>query len=130
MIMAHDLALRLGCLRDPRSELWQLLPNVGHLRIPTTLPSTLRPMLGKWLQTTGRLAHVNSVCCRSWVRNGEVMGWIDLESIRAGEPDRLTPEERFTLDKLDTPDGLLKTVLKYACRDYQRQSKDDHGRPV
>jgi hypothetical protein len=43
--------------------------------------------------------------------------WIELESVRAGEPERMTADERFALDKLDTPDGLLKTVLKHAQRE-------------
>ena len=73
-------------------------------------------MLGKRLQRNGRLSHVACVRCRSLVRTGEMIGWIELEAIRAGEPERLTLEERFTLDKLDTPDGLLKTVLKHAHR--------------
>ena len=32
------------------------------------------------------------------------------------EPQLMTPEERFTLEKLDTPDGLLKTVLKHVAQ--------------
>jgi len=76
-------------------------------------------MLGRWLRVDGRLAHVNSVSCRQWVRTGESIGWIELKPVRAGECERMTPEEHFTLDKLDTPDGLLKTVLKHV-----------HGEPL
>ena len=70
-------------------------------------------MLGQWLHN-GRLAQVTSVRCRSLVLSGKLIGWIELECIRAGTPERMTLEERFTLEKLDTPDGLLKTVLKHA----------------
>ena len=36
---------------------------------------------------------------------------IELEPVRAGEFELMSAEERFTLLKLDTPDGLLETVL-------------------
>ena len=110
-MMAHELSVWLGCsCQVPR-----------YLKIPKSLPRTLRPMLGKWLQSKGRLAEVTCVSCRSWVRKGEVIGWIDLESVRAGEPEHMTPEERFALDKLDTPDGLLKDVLKYTGKEQKKE---------
>ena len=34
------------------------------------------------------------------------------ETFRDGKPECMTAEERFTLNTLDTSDGLLKTVLK------------------
>jgi hypothetical protein len=92
------------------------LEHVRALTIPDTLPEHLRPCLGRWLRERGRLAHINCVCCRSWIRFGEISGWIDLEPVRAGEPQRLCPKERFVLESLDTPDGLLKTVLTHACK--------------
>ena len=111
-VMEEELAL---LLRDPSSESWSALSSVRLLTIPETLPDRLRPMLGEWLRARGRLAHVTSVRCRSWVRAGEVLGWIDLEAIRAGEPQLMTPEERSSLDVLD-PDSLLKTVLQHVLR--------------
>ena len=118
-MMAHELSVWLGCSHhQPR-----------YLKIPNTLPRTLRPMLGKWLQSKGRLARVTCVSCRSWVRKGEVIGWIDLESVRSGEPEHMTPEEHFALEKLDTPDGLLKDVLKYTGKrgeSFRDRSAIDH----
>ena len=120
----HELARRLGgsnglssrvdlCLARG-SDPWPLFAAVRGLTIPATLPPHLRPLLGKELQTTGRLAQVSSVRCRWFVKVGDVVGWIELDSIRAGRPECMTDEERFTLDNLDTPDGLLKTVLESA----------------
>lgn len=108
LAMAIDLAARLGYFSMPS------LQQVRALTIPDTLPDRLRPLLGKWLRTNGRLSRVDSVRCRSWIREGEVLGWIDLDPVRAGEPERLSPDERQSLEKLDTPDGLLKTVLQHA----------------
>ena len=114
----NDLARRLCCSNFPlrsdfRSDPWYLLADIGCLTIPETLPHHLRPLLGKWLQKNGRLAHVTSVRCKWFVRVGEVIGWIELdETFRDGKPECMTAEERFTLNTLDTSDGLLKTVLK------------------
>ena len=109
-MMEEELTGRLSC----SNKSWQPLAELRRLRIQENLPASLRPMLGGWLQIKGRLAHVTCVCCRSWVRAGEEIGWIELDSIRAGEPERMTPDERLALEKLDTADGLLKTVLKFA----------------
>ena len=68
------------------------------------------------MRETGRLAGVNYVRCRSWIVVGEEIGWIDLEPVRAGELQHMCDKERSLLDKLDTPDGLLKTVLSNAQR--------------
>ena len=111
-VVVHELASRLVCLcagyRDPRSDPWPLLANVRCLKIPETLPDKLRPLLGKWLRSTGRLAHVSCVSFRPWMR-GSVA--IELEPVRAGEFELMSVEERSTLLKLHTPDGLLETVL-------------------
>ena len=114
-LMGQDLATRLGFFYHPHPEPWQLLANVRSLTIPDTLPVTLWPLLGKWLRADGRLAQVNCVRCRSWIQSGQVVGWIELDPVRAGGIGCI-PEERITLDKLDTPDGLLKTVLDHAHR--------------
>ena len=128
-LMQRDLADRLAhfqgapndantfqkCYSAAAPEQWQLLANVRSLTIPDSLPVDLRKMLGKWLRADGCLANVNCVRCRSW--GCGPIGWIELESVRAGKPERMTVDERFALDKLDTPDGLLKTVLKHAQRD-------------
>ena len=121
--MEQDLATRLGYSYHEQPEPWQFLSNVRALTIPDTLPHTLRPLLGKWLRATGRLGQVNCVRCRSWTRTGEVVGWIDLESVRAGRPQHLSPEERFALEWLDTTDGLLKTVLEHVCIPYSQQGE-------
>ena len=110
---ASDLAGWLAPHSEPGHD---QLETKRCLTIPDRLPSRLRPLLGTWLQTNGRLAHVTSVRCRSFVLTGELVGWIELESVRAGEHERMSPDERFTLDCLDTHDGLLNTVLKYAHR--------------
>ena len=111
-VVVLELATRLVCLcagyRDPRSDPWPLLVNVRCLKIPETLPVNLRPLLGEWLRSKGRLAQVSCVSFRPWMR-GSVA--IELEPVRAGEPERMSPEERFTLLSLDTRDGLLETVL-------------------
>ena len=116
--MQRELACRLGSLSPDLlsivPERWQLLPNVRALVIPGDLPDTLWPILGKWLRADGRLGQVDCVRCTSWVRTGETVGWIDLESLRADEPLRMSPEEVLAFDKLDTPTGQLKTVLKHA----------------
>ena len=123
MNMAHDLARRLvdlnnpGCAYGGSSEAWQTLANVRCLSIPDTLPHALRPMLGTWLRPSCCLAQVACVRCRFFIRAGEEIGWIDLESVRTGTLEHMTPEERLSLDLLDTPDGLLKTVLKHICHD-------------
>ena len=116
LLSERDLATRLGYFYHKVPEPWQLLANVRALTIPDNLPGDLRPLLGKWLRAEGRLGEVGCVRCRSWIRTGEIIGWIELEAVRAGEPQRLSPEERFALDRLDTPCGLLKTVLKHANR--------------
>ena len=110
----HELAHRLGYFHHSKVEAWNLLSNLRALTIPDNLPKALQPLLGTWLQAEGRLAQVNCVRCRSWTRSGEVLGWIELESVRAGELQGMSPDERFALEKLDTPDGLLKTVLRHA----------------
>lgn len=110
---AKELAGRLGFTNDVSPNDLNADPHFRCLTIPHTLPCNLRPMLGQWLQTNGRFAHVVSVRCRWFVRSGEEIGWIELDSVRAGKPENLTAEERFTIDKLDTPDGLLKTVLEH-----------------
>ena len=58
--MAQELASRLkpGCLLIRTSEPWLALASVQMLTIPKSLPQYLWPMLGKWLQTEGRLAQV------------------------------------------------------------------------
>lgn len=119
--MEKDLATRLGYLYHEEPEPWNLLQNVRALTIPDTLPETLRPLLGTWLQTHGRLAQVNCIACRSWVRSGEIFGWIELDSVRAGEPQLMSPEERYALQALDTTDGLLKAVLKHAQCSQERK---------
>ena len=117
--MAHDLARRLAdfnssrCTYDGSLEAWRMLDDVRCLSIPDTLPQALRPMLGAWLRPDGCLAHVTCVRCRFFVQAGEEIGWIDLDSVRTGMLEHMTPEEGLSLDKLDTPDSLLKTVLKH-----------------
>lgn len=112
---ATELCERLGYYYPTATTQRQML-NIRALTIPDNLPEPLRPLLGKWLQADGHLGQVSCVRCRSWIRTGEIIGWVELEPVRAGEPERLTPEERLALDRLDTPDGLLKTVLKHAHR--------------
>lgn len=122
VMMANDLANQLSrlsepcCPGDPYSEPWQLLAHVRCLTIPTCMRSKHKHLLGKWLQAKGRLSHVNCVKCLSYVKNGQLIGWVELDAIRAGKPELMTPEERFTLEKLDTADGLLKTVLKHVAQ--------------
>ena len=48
--------------------------------------------------------------CESWWRRGE-LPWIDLEPLRAGGPQAMSLEERFTISRFDTKDGLLETIL-------------------
>lgn len=90
----------------------ELLQHVRSLTIPDKLPEHLRPLLGKWLRATGRLSRVGCVRCQSWIRPSEIIPWIDLAPVRAGEdiPER----HAVTLDRYDTADGLLKTVLEHA----------------
>jgi hypothetical protein len=110
--MERDLARRLGYLYHPRPEPWQRISSVRDLTVPDDLPHALRPLLGKWLRATGRLAQVHRVRCRSWTAGGF---WFLIAPVRAGEPQHMRPEERAALDELDTPDGLLKTVLRHAA---------------
>ena len=70
----------------------------------------LRPLLGSWLREKGRLGCVHCVRCESWWRRGE-LPWIDLAPLRAGEPQAMSLEERFTIARFDTEDGLLETIL-------------------
>ena len=116
VLMERDLASRLGYFYHAVPEMLQLLGNVRALTVPDNLPCALRPMLGQWLREEGRLGKVSCVRCMSWIRTGEIVGWVELESVRAGEPERMMQQERLALDKLDTPDGLLKTVLQHAHR--------------
>ena len=118
VMLERELAQRLGYFYHSVPEHWQLLTNVRALTIPDNLPGPLRKVLGMWLRAEGRLAQVSCIRCRLWICTGEVMGWIELEPLRAGEPQRMSPQERYALEKLDTPDGLLKTVLKHAHLHY------------
>ena len=113
-LMQRDLCEKLGFLYHQCPENWQLLDNVRALTIPDDLPHAMRPILGKWLRAEGRLGKVSCVRCASWMRTGEIVGWIEHESWRAGAPQCMSAEERFALEKMDTPDGLLKVVLMHA----------------
>ena len=98
------LACSLGCRHC--SE----LKHLRTITIADGLPVRLRPLLGSWLREKGRLGCVHSVRCESWWRRGE-LPWIDLEPLRAGGPQAMSLEERFTISRFDTKDGLLETIL-------------------
>ena len=98
------LACSLGCRHC--SELKYL----RAITIADGLPVRLRPLLGSWLREKGRLGCVHCVRCESWWRRGE-LPWIDLEPLRAGGPQAMSLEERFTISRFDTKDGLLETIL-------------------
>lgn len=100
----NELYCHLGC--HHRSQL-------RHLRTITIadgLPKKLRPLLGNWLREKGCLGCVHCVRCESWRRRGN-LPWIDLASLRAGKPQAMSLEERVTIDRYDTEDGLLKTIF-------------------
>ena len=100
----NTLACSLGCCHC--SELQHL----RAISIADGLPVRLRPLLGSWLREKGRLGCVHCVRCESWWRRGE-LPWIDLAPLRAGEPQAMSLEERFTIARFDTEDGLLETIL-------------------
>lgn len=116
--MEIDLASKLGylCHNQLCKDPWQCLSNIRALTIPDTLPPNLRPLLGRWLKPNGRLSQVSCVRCRSWIQEGEIIGWIELDSLRDEGPKCLSAQLRCAMERLDTTDGLLKTVLRHAQR--------------
>ena len=104
--MESALSCQLGYLQ------LEQLQFVRSLTIPDKLPDHLRPLLGKWLRKTGRLARVSCVRCESWIRPAEIIPWIDLAPIRAGTP--IWSVHSVLLDRYDTPDGLLRAVFEHA----------------
>jgi|NorSeaMetagenome_1021524.scaffolds.fasta_scaffold60477_1 hypothetical protein len=98
------LACSLGCCHC--SELQHL----RAITIADGLPVRLRPLLGSWLREKGRLGCVHCVQCESWWRRGE-LPWIELAPLRAGGPQAMSLEERFTIARFDTKDGLLETIF-------------------
>ena len=94
----------LGCLH--RSQLQDL----RAITIADGLPKKLQTLLGTWLRESGCLSCVHCLRCESWWRRGD-LPWIELAPLRSGEPEGLSLEERFTLDRFDTEDGLLKTII-------------------
>lgn len=123
-IFEYALSCRLGYL-----ELAQL-EHVRALTIPDDLPEAMRPLLGRWLRQTGRLAKVCCVRCQSWIRTGELIPWIDLAPVRdQGGPHRDFGGWRSTEDllrKFDTEDGLIATVLDHARSTVERV-RLEHG---
>jgi hypothetical protein len=103
----HALLCHLGY-----SQLEQL-QQVRSLTIPDQLPKHLRPLLGKWLRQTGRLARVGCVRRVSWLWVGEEDNewtrWIDIAPMRE---DKL-PLHSVLLGKYDTSDSLLEAVLNH-----------------
>ena len=95
---------------EDRSATHTCKPRFGQITIADGLPVRLRPLLGSWLREKGRLGCVHCVRCESWWRRGE-LPWIDLEPLRAGGPQAMSLEERFTISRFDTKDGLLETIL-------------------
>jgi hypothetical protein len=106
VIMEHSLSCHLGYLQLEQLE------HIRALTIPDNLPEHLRPRLGKWLRSTGRLSRVSCVRCESWVRTGEIIPWFDLAPIRAGV--EIPQTGAVLLERYDTADSLLKAVLSHA----------------
>ena len=98
------LACSLGCCHGSQ------LQHLRAITIADGLPLRLRSLLGTWLREKGRLGCVHCVRCESWWHRGD-LPWIDLAPLRAGEPQAMSLEERFTIARFDTEDGLLETIF-------------------
>ena len=104
--MTDSLLQHLGYLH------LEQLQYVRSLTIPDALPGHLRLLLGKWLRAEGRLSKVSSLRRESWIRSDKINPWIRIMPIQLG--DCTSPTNSYLLEKLDTDDGLIKTVLSHA----------------